>query len=254
VRVTVCELPHAPAELEEAWAALCRHTKVESTELLLLPELAFVEAVWESEHPSAERLEAIASLADRWLRRLPELGVATVVGARPHRREADTFIEAFLWSDRSGAPAALRSKHFLPDEPGAREARWFTRGEREFPTFSAGELSFGINICTELWALETYAGYAAQGVQAILSPRATAATTIDKWLSIGRVAAVRSGAYSLSSNRVDPTGMYGGGAWIIDPDGRILAATNAEAPFATADLDLGAPGVARATYPRSVFR
>ena len=42
--------------------------------------------------------------------------------------------------------------------------------------------------------------------------------------------------------------------WIIDPDGRILAATNAEAPFATADLDLTAPAAARATYPRSVFR
>ena len=254
MRVTVCELPHEPAALEKAWTALCRHTAVEGSELVLLPELAFVEAVWESEHPSAGRLDAIESLTDRWLRRLPELGGAAVVGARPHRCETGTFVEAFLWSNGIGAPAALRCKHFLPDEPGAWEARWFARGEADFPAFRSGDLAFGINICTELWALETYAGYAAQGVQAILSPRATAASTIDKWLAIGRVAAVRSGAYSLSSNRVDPTSTYGGGAWIIDPDGRILAATNAEAPFATADLDLAAPAAARATYPRSVFR
>ncbi len=254
MRTTVCELPHEPAALEESWAALCRHTAVEGSELVLLPELAFVEPVWESEHPSAERLEAIESLSDRWLRRLPELGVPAIVGARPHRREGLTFIEAFLWTNGKEEPAPLRRKHFLPDEPGAWEARWFARGEPEFPAFRAGDLIFGVNICTELWALETYAGYAAQRVQAILSPRATACATLDKWLAIGRVAAVRSGAYGLSSNRVDPTGTYGGGAWIIDPDGRILAATNAEAPFATADLDLTAPAAARTTYPRSVFR
>jgi N-carbamoylputrescine amidase len=39
-------------------------------------------------------------------------------------------------------------------------------------------LTFGLNICTELWALETYAGYAARGVQVILSPRATEAATM----------------------------------------------------------------------------
>jgi hypothetical protein len=88
-----------------------------------------------------------------------------------------------------------------------------------------------VNICTELWALETFGAYAAAGgVQAILSPRATAAATLDKWLALGRVAAVRSGAYSLSSNRVDPTGTCGGGGWILDPDGRLLALTSADEP------------------------
>ena len=83
------------------------------------------------------------------------------------------------------------------------------------PSSSAGALSFGLNICTELWAVETYAAYAARGVQVILSPRATAAATTAKWLSVGVVAAVRSGAFSLSSNRVDPTGACGGVGWII---------------------------------------
>jgi N-carbamoylputrescine amidase len=254
VRITVCELPHEPAALEESWTTLCRHTAVEGSELVLLPELAFVEPVWESEHSSAERLGAIESLSDCWLRRLPELRVATVVGARPHRRGGNTFIEAFLWRSETGRPAALRCKHFLPEVPGAWEARWFARGEEAFPAFQLEELSFGVSICTELWALETFAGYAAQCVHAIFSPRATAAATIAKWVAIGVVAAVRSGAYSLSSNRVDLTGAYGGGGWIIDPDGRILAATNVESPFVTVDLDLTAPAAARTTYPRSVFR
>lgn len=253
MRVTVCELPHEPAALEESWAFLRRHTALSGSELLLLPELAFVEPVWESEHFDAERLVAVEKSSDLWLRRLPELGVPAIVGARPRRRGGRTFIEAFLWTNGE-EPTALRRKYFLPDEPGAWEARWFARGEPEFAAFRAGDLTFGLSICTELWALETYAGYAAQGVQAILSPRATAAATIDKWVAIGVVAAVRSGAYSLSSNRVDPTGACGGGAWIIDPDGRILALTDEEAPFVTVDLDLAAPEAARATYPRPVFR
>ena len=49
MRVTVCELPHEPAALEAAWAALCEHTSRESSELVLLPEFAMVEPVWEAE-------------------------------------------------------------------------------------------------------------------------------------------------------------------------------------------------------------
>jgi N-carbamoylputrescine amidase len=122
-----------------------------------------------------------------------------------------------------------------------------------FPPFRAGALSFGLNICTELWALESYAEYARRGVHAILSPRATAAATIDKWLAAGTVAAVRSGAFSLSSNRVDRTGACGGIGWIIDPDGRVLATTSRDAPFVTLDIDLDASTAARASYPRYVF-
>lgn len=252
--MTVAELPHEPWALEAAWADLCRHTTSERSELVLLPELAFVEPVWESADFDPERLDAAEILSDLWLQRLPELGVPAVVGARPRRREASTFIEAFLWTAAKAEATPLRRKHFLPDGPGAWEARWFARGTQEFPKFESGDLTFGVNICTELWALETFGGYAAAGgVQAILSPRATAAATFDKWLAVGRVAAVRAGAYSLSSNRVDPTGTCGGGGWILDPDGRLLALTGADEPFATLDLDLALPAAARATYPRTVF-
>lgn len=254
MRVTVIELPHEPWALEAAWADLCRHTAQEHSELVLLPELAFVEPVWENAIFDAERLVAAEILSELWMQRLPELGVPAVVGARPHRREGSTFIEAFLWTTAQAEATPLRRKHFLPDEPGAWEARWFARGEPEFPRFEIGNLTFGVNLCTELWALEKFGGYAAAGgVQAILSPRATAAATLDKWLALGRVAAVRSGAYSLSSNRVDPTGAYGGGGWILDPDGRLLALTSADKPFFTVDLDLALPAAARTTYPRSVF-
>jgi hypothetical protein len=83
-----------------------------------------------------------------------------------------------------------------------------------------------------------------------LATRDAAATT-TKWLSVGIVAAVRSGAFSLSSHRVDPTGACGGVGWIIDPYGNILARTTAEALFATVDIDLSSSAAARAGYPGS---
>src|SRR5581483_9658982 len=105
----------------------------------------------------------------------------------------------------------------------------------------AGLVSFGVNICTELWALETYASYARRGVELVLSPRATARATAAKWMAAGVVAAVRSGAFSLSSNRADSGGAEsacGGRGWIIDPAGETLALTSPAEPFATRDVDL----------------
>jgi N-carbamoylputrescine amidase len=249
MRVTVCELPHEPEALAAAWAALCEHTVRHSSELVLLPEFAMVDPVWEDERFDAARWAAAQTLSEVWRHRLPELRVAHVVGTRPVTIDGRRFNQGFL-SSASGDLVALRRKFFLPDEPGNWEARWFDRGDSEFTDYHADAWSFGLNICTELWAVEIYAAYAARGVQVILSPRATAAATTAKWLSVGVVAAVRSGAFSLSSNRVDPTGACGGVGWIIDPHGNILARTAPDAPFATVDIDLSASAAARDDYPR----
>jgi N-carbamoylputrescine amidase len=252
MRITVCELPHAPEALERAWEALCEHTTRHRSELVLLPEFAMVEPVWESPAFDLERWRAVEVLTHEWLRRLPQLGVDHVVGARPATIDGRPYDQGFIWS-RAGGLAPLRSKFFMPDEPGGWEARWFTRGDHDFAPFRAGDLSFGLNICSELWALETYGNYARAGVHAVLSPRATAAATTAKWISIGVVAAVRSGAFCLSSNRVAPSGTYGGVGWIISPDGELLARTSSDAPFATVEIDLDLAAAARRSYPRYVF-
>lgn len=251
MRVTVCELPHEPKALDASWAALCEHTERNNSELVLLPEFAMVEPVWESERFDPARWAAAEALSDAWTGRFGELHTPHVVGTRPVTN-GRRLNEGYLWSAEKGV-APLRSKFFLPAEEGNWEAQWFDRGDSEFAEFHAGALSFGLNICTELWALETYGVYATRGVTAILSPRATAAATTAKWLSVGVVAAVRSGAFSLSSNRVDPTGACGGVGWVISPDGQIRAATSSDSPFATVDIDLAASAAAQRTYPRYIF-
>ena len=252
MRVTVCELPHEPVALEDAWAALCEHTARHASELVLLPEFSMLDPVWEYETVDMARWEATERLSHAWRARLHELEAEQVVGTGPVTMQGRLFNQGFLWSVQSGA-IPLRRKFFLPNEPGGWEARWFDPGDAEFTEYNVDAWSFGLNICTELWALETYAAYAARGVQVILSPRATAATTTAKWVSVGIVAAVRSGAFSLSSNRVDPSGACGGVGWIISPAGEVLARTSAHCPFVTMDIDLAAPAAARRGYPGYVL-
>ncbi|MEO7457985.1 MAG: carbon-nitrogen hydrolase family protein [Gemmatimonadaceae bacterium] len=247
MRVTVCELPHEARALAEAWARLSAHTTSHASELVLLPEFAMLEPVWESGRFDAARWDAVAAQSGVQAARLGELGARHVVGTRPVAR----LNQGYLWT--AAGMQSLRSKYYLPEEPGSWEATWFERGDDEFPVYRAGAASFGLNICTELWALDTYASYAALGTDLVLSPRATSRATTGKWLAAGVVAAVRTGAFCLSSNRVDPTGACGGAGWIIDPDGEVLAKTSAAEPFVTLDIDLGRASNGKRTYPRYVF-
>lgn len=249
MRATVCELPHEPAALSSAWRALCDHTARQRSSLVLLPELAFVEPFWESQAFDDARWARATATSDAWIARLSELSVEHVVGTRPATDNGLHFNEGFLWS-RAQRSMSLRRKYFLPDEPGGWESHWFSAGDDEFPGYAAGTLTFGLNICTEIWALETYAAYAAASVGAVLCPRATSATTIAKWRAAGIVAAVRSGAYCLSSNRAHSGDSGGGVSWIIGPDGDVLAQTSPEVPFATQEIDLRLALAARTTYPR----
>lgn len=252
MRITVCELPHAADALPAAWQGLQRHLADQASELLLLPEFAFAPPVWEQEDFEPAGWAGAERDSEAWLARLPELGVAQVIGARPVTLGGRRFNQGFIWSADQGLKP-LRRKFHLPDEPGGREARWFERGDAEFPPFRTGPLRFALNICTELWALETYDAYARAGVGAVFSPRATSSKTTDKWLAVGRVAAVRAGAYGFSSNRADGEKRYGGTGWIFSPDGELLGRTSAERPYATATLDLARVEAARRSYPRYVF-
>ena len=51
------------------------------------------------------------------------------------------------------------------------------------------------------------------------------------------MAAIISGAFVISSNRVD-THLFSGRALVIDPNGEVLAETSRYTPFVTVDIDL----------------
>src|SRR5665811_259237 len=107
MRVTVCELPHEPGALAAAWAALCEHTVRRSAELVLLPEFAMVEPVWQGELFDASRWAAAEACSEVWRHRLAELRARHVVGTRPVTIDGQRFNQGFLWS-ASGGPVPLR--------------------------------------------------------------------------------------------------------------------------------------------------
>lgn len=252
MRITVCEIPDDAAPADSHWAALRSHTREHGTDLLLLPEFAFLPAVWKSQQPDL----ALWAETERRFREsiacLPELACRWVVGAGPATEAGTRRNRGFLWSSGSGL-SVLRDKAYLPNEPGSWEANWFAPGGREFTVHAAGELRFGLHICTELWALDAVSRYPAQGVQALLTPRATAASSTERWIALARTLAVRIGAFSFSSNRRSADGSSGGTGWLIDPEGREIARTSAQEPFATREVDLAACAAARSSYPRYVF-
>lgn len=252
MQVTVCETTHDPVTVDQCWAALREHTARQLPNVVLLPEFAFLAPVWERPAFDPAVWAALVEEAAGWLARLPELACDWVIGAFPRDDGGRAVDEAFLWSRATGY-RPLRRKRHLPSEPGFWEARWFEPERAGFAAFRAGELTFAVNICTELWALDSICSYPHLGVQAIMTPRATELSTIDLWISLARTVAVRTGAFSISSNRRHTDGSCGGAGWIIDPEGDELARTSLAEPFVTCDIDLGQCAAARSTYPRYVF-
>ena len=255
MKVTVCELRNEPGYLEQDWQELVDHVKSEVSDLVLLPEMPFYPWIARWNQVDDEIWKASVEAHDRWISRLTELETTLVISTRPIIREGKKFNEGFVW-DSANSYKGVHRKYYLPDEEGWREASWYDRGEGEFSVIQSRIGIIGFLICTELWFNFHAREYAKQGVELLVTPRATEITSVDKWLTGGRTAAVISGAYSLSSNysygnkgNIE----WGGSGWIIEPEeGQVLGVTSRKHPFLTLEIDLTAAQNAKHSYPRNV--
>jgi len=254
MRITVCELPDDRDDFERAWEGLTDHARTEASDIVLLPEMPFHCWLMADREPDIALWDAAVADHDRWEGRLGELAPAAVLGSRPITREGRRFNEGFIHEPGTGY-RGVHLKNYLPDEEGFWEATWYERGPGEFAVTPLKEAAIGFQICTDLWFLEHAREMGRSGAQLIAVPRATPAATIPKWLTGGAVAAVVSGAFTLSSNRVAPPGSgvdLGGCGWICDPEGVMLAITSPELPWLTIEVDPGEADRAKKTYPRYV--
>lgn len=255
MRVTVCELPDEPEAFGRQWQRLGDHVHAEHSDLVVLPEMAFVP--WFATTPRFNRdvwADAVAC-HDQWLERMDHLGEVIVCGSRPLDTPAGRRNVAFV-REPHGEVRLVHEKAYLPDEQGAWEASWYDPGTLAFEPTTAGGASLGFLICSELWAFDWAIHYGRRGADLLITPRLTGKATRDKWLTAGRAAAIVAGAYSLSSNRVDTPDRsknLGGQGWIVDPDGDVLALTSVERPFITTEIALEAAHAAKSTYPRYVL-
>ena len=271
MKVTVTQLSDEPAALEAAFAALAAHVQAAGSRLVLLPEMIFHPWVCYTDQVDDAAWQAAVDAHEEWLPRLAALGADAVLGSRPvlvpepvenaqHSPNEPGFSglvphnDGFVWSKENGASYAHR-KYYLPNEGGFWEATWYRRADQPvFQAAQAGEAKVGFMICSDLWFGEHARGYARQGVHLLVNPRATEKASVSKWTAGGRAMAVMAGAYCLSSNRAGQGRgfQWGGGGWVIDPDGEVLATTSDAQPFVTVDVDLARAESAKSTYPRDV--
>jgi N-carbamoylputrescine amidase len=251
MRVTVCEMHDDVPSFERDWEQLVDHVGRERSDVVLLPEMPF--SPWFAGAPAfdAAAWRRALDAHDRWLARLGDLSPATVLGTRPVERGGRRVNEAFAWS-ASGGYRGMHVKAFLPCEEGFWESYWYEPGDDTFEPDDVAGARVGFQICTELWSMGHAQRYGRRGVHVIATPRATSKTSVDKWLAGGRVAAIVAGAYSLSSNRSSAENGpdFGGGGWVIGPDGDVLAVTDRSDPIRTVALELAVAERAKGTYPR----
>ena len=249
--LAVCSAPPAPSPDDPAWQSLAADLQSASAEVIVLNEMPF--GPWIAATPDCDEraLDASRRLHDRGLARLGELGAPVVLGTRPALEEGRSVNQAFVW-ERSRGLTAVHTKQFFPNEDGYYESRWFERGRTHFRVADTDHVRVGFLVCTEVMFNEWARHYGRAGAHLIAVPRATPAPSTDRWRTALRMAAIVSGCYVASSNRVgiDPAGQeFGGHGWIIDPLGSVIAEASGGHAVASARLDLDFVRTAQREYP-----
>jgi len=247
----VCDVPADLQAGSAEWRSLCDEVARERPDLLLLSEMPFGSWISSGASVDQARWEHSLHVHAEGLDRLEQLGAKVVAGTRPRCLENGHVNEAFVYT-REGGLRGVHTKQYFPNEDGYYEARWFKAGPRHFESLGVEGLNIGFLICTELMFNEHARRYGRDGVDVVLVPRAVGVPSLARWLVAARMAAIVSGAYVLSSNRVgaDATGqVFGGGGWIIDPSGDVVAETGAARPVATHHIETAVVRRAQSEYP-----
>ncbi len=246
IKVTICELPDSRDELSAAWSQLEKHVATESSDLLILNEAPF--DTWFARNNRFDEGQWNSTVAShtKAINLLDQLG-CSVVATAPVNFGRLRHNQAFTWNPLDGCLWWRRKAH-IPDEEPVYEATWYHAAPDPPDVRTVAKARMGVLTCTEIWRMDWASQLGQLGAQIIATPRATGDDSLDKWFAAGRVSAICSGAYSVSSNRSGDG--FGGGGWIFSPDGELLGKTHPEAPAVTVALDLAIADEAKSTYPR----
>jgi predicted amidohydrolase len=219
-------------------------------ELALLPELplqtwvpATKDARDEDAEPTGGSLHRLLSDASRESK-IGVMGGAIVRDASTGRR----FNRALLY-DARGELAGTYDKLHVPCEEGFWEAHHYDAGDEPPHRVDTFGLPVGMQICSDLQRPQGVYLLGAQGAAAVFGPRATPATSYQRWRRVIRIAAQLSATYVISVNRPSPEGgaPIGGPSVVADPDGELLVETTE--PVTCVTLESSAVDRAREEYP-----
>lgn len=249
MNIAICQLQDGLAHDSPAWDGFAQCVERARPDLTLLNEMPFGpwtarQAAFDA-HLADESIRAHESALNA-LRALP----CAVISSRPVRSGDKLANEAFLLADQHYRP--LHHKQYFPHEAGFFEREWFWAERIGFQPFDFRGVRFGVLLCTELMFNERARHYRRQGVHVILVPRASG-TALDLWHTAARMAAIVSGCYVLSSNRVSPVAdampRFGGSGFAYSPTGELLHETSEARPLATLDINVDLVRHAQRGYP-----
>ena len=249
MKVSVCQLPDDLSPDHPAWRDLTRHVELERPDIALLNEMPL--GPWIASEATFKEDSAAASIAAhesglQALRKLP----AAVISSRPVRGKQKLANEAFLIA--GGAYQPIHHKHYFPQEAGFFEETWFAPERPGFDVAEYRGIRIGVLLCTELMFTEWARHYRRRGTHVIMAPRASDGT-MRHWHAAAQMAAIVSGCYVLSSNRVSNGAHsgphFGGRGFAYSPVGELLGETSAARPFLCANIELALVADAQRSYP-----
>ena len=231
------------------WDQVSRLVREQQPDILVTNEMPFGPWLASEATYSADAAAASVATHDSGLGALRDLGLPVVLSSRPVASGGRLANEAFALV--RGAYRFGHHKHYFPAEPGFFETFWFRTERTGFDVVEAGDVTAGFQLCTELFFNEWARHYRRHGAHLIAVPRASP-ESFEQWRTAGTMAAIVSGCYVASSNRVgaDPTGLiFGGRGFLIGPDGTMLGETSSSTPVMTFDLEPARSTLQRAEYP-----
>ena len=231
------------ARLEEA--------KAQGAELACLPEIPCNP--WspatktprddDAEEPEGPRHTMMRSAA-------VAVGIGLIGGAIVRDPGARVRQNTALIFDANGECLARYAKLHVPEEPGFWESSHYEPGVEAPRRIDGFSLPIGVQICSDNNRPEGAHLLAAQGVGAILVPRATVEGLYERvWKTVWRANAIVGGMYMLSVNRPRPEqGVEIGGPSIaVAPDGEVIL--ESREPVTVVTLRAEAIERARRDYP-----
>ena len=219
-------------------------------DLAVLPELplnAWRPATKQPRDDDAEPMDGARAQAQATAAR--EAGIGLVGGiihvdSATGRRTSRVLVFA-----ATGELVATYEKLHLPEEPGFWETSHYEPGTKAPQRIDAFGMPVGVQVCSDTNRPEGSHLLGAQGVEAILIPRATEEKTYQRWKIVFRANALTSCSYVLSVTRPDPESgvLIGGPSVAVDPSGTVLLETTDRIAIVT--LESSVVSAARVAYP-----